>query len=224
MKPTLEYIRKKYPLFNQWYFGGKLPDVPIIMSNAATFLGKVDYTKKRTLHGIENCNFKMRFSNRYDISEDELIDIIIHEMIHLYILYFNINDSSPHGQVFRKMMNDINARFGRHITISHKAQKGSMMNEQRSMERIAKSEELKKHYICIAELSNGEKAVVQAASTRLYELNRKLPHYYDLKSIRWYGSISPFWNKYPNSITPKLYHISTDDLDRELLEMVEINL
>ena len=54
------------------------------------------------------------------MDERLLEDTIIHEMIHYHILSNQLQDTSAHGKLFRKMMDDINARFGRNVTISHK--------------------------------------------------------------------------------------------------------
>ena len=81
----------------------------------------------------------------------------------------------------------------------------------------------KRHFIGVAQLHDGNTYVLQAASTRVRILDRQLRQYYPIKSLQWYGSISPFWNKYPNCITPKLYAIDKADLEKELLNMVIIN-
>ena len=121
MKATIPYVEKRFEEFNQLMFDGQLPKLPIELSNAKTFLGLCVYKKKRTLFGTTECyDFKLRISTRIDLAEAEVEDIIIHEMIHYYIAYKGLHDTSAHGRVFRQIMNTINEKFRRHIKISHK--------------------------------------------------------------------------------------------------------
>ena len=57
-------------------------------------------------------------SNYYQLTLEEIDDVLIHEMIHYTIAYTGLKDTSPHGIVFRGMMDKINRTFDRHITIS----------------------------------------------------------------------------------------------------------
>ena len=121
MKATIPYVEKKFEEFNQLIFDGKLPKLPIELSDAKSFLGLCVYKKRRTLLGKVVCyDFKLRINTRIDLDEAEVEDIIIHEMIHYYIGYNGIVDSSAHGRVFRQLMMEINERYGRHIRVSHK--------------------------------------------------------------------------------------------------------
>lgn len=45
-------------------------------------------------------------------------------MIHYYILSRQIQDTSAHGRHFRALMCDINRKFGRNITVTHKIADG----------------------------------------------------------------------------------------------------
>ena len=124
MKATVEYIEKKFEEFNRQMFAGKLPKLSIELSNAKTFLGQCAFKKRLTVFGkVKLYDFRMRISTRFDLTEREIEDTIIHEMIHYYIGVNNLKDTSAHGQLFRQMMNSINERYGRSLTISHKVTK-----------------------------------------------------------------------------------------------------
>lgn len=62
-------------------------------------------------------------NTRIELSEDEIEDTIIHEMIHYYIGYNQLEDTSAHGAIFQQVMNAINEKYGRHLSISHKSSK-----------------------------------------------------------------------------------------------------
>ena len=141
MKATIPYVEKKFEEFNRLMFDGRLPMLPIELSDAKTFLGVCVYKKRRTLLGKTVCyDFKLRINTRIDLDEAEVEDIIIHEMIHYNIGYHRIVDTSAHGRVFRQMMKGINERFGRHIRVSHKPtaeQKEQLYGDKRRWHMVA---------------------------------------------------------------------------------------
>lgn len=122
MKPTLDYIQARFDEYNARFFDGTLPPLPIKLSNARTFLGKVTFVRRRKwLFGATtNENFVLRINTRIDLPEELVEDTILHEMIHYYIAVNQLRDTSAHGRLFRQHMKRINAEGNRHITISYK--------------------------------------------------------------------------------------------------------
>ena len=119
---TLPFLEKRFETFNTLCFDGALPPVPLRLSRAVRTLGSCTYRKKQHLfRPTENYGFSIRISTRYDLPETELEDILLHEMIHYEILVNQRRDTSAHGRLFRARMKEINERFGRHITVSHRA-------------------------------------------------------------------------------------------------------
>ena len=122
MIATIEYIQSHFDAYNARFFGGSLPPLPIKLSHARSFLGKVTFVKRRQwLFGpwiYER--FVLRINARIDMPEELLQDTILHEMIHYYIAVNQWKDTSTHGQLFRREMARINAEGGRHITISYR--------------------------------------------------------------------------------------------------------
>ncbi len=122
MVPTIPYIQSRFDEFNARFFAGALPPVPIKLSNARTFLGKLTFTKRRKwLFGEWTySNFVLRINTRFDLPEQLIEDTILHEMIHYYIAVNQLRDTSTHGRLFRQEMKRINAEGNRHITISYR--------------------------------------------------------------------------------------------------------
>lgn len=52
----------------------------------------------------------IKISTFYKMTEQQLIEILAHEMIHAYIVQQKIKDNGHHGSKFMKMMNDINKK------------------------------------------------------------------------------------------------------------------
>lgn len=122
MKPTIEYIQARFDEYNALYFNGSLPPLPIKLSNARTFLGKLCYKKQRTwfLGPYRYSDFVLRINTRMDMSEELIQDTILHEMIHYFIAINHLRDTRTHGQLFRREMKRINEAGNRHITISYR--------------------------------------------------------------------------------------------------------
>ena len=63
MVPTKEYVEHKFDEYNTLIFGGLLPPVPIVMSNAKTYLGRCTHAVRKSLLGrVKNSNFKIHIS------------------------------------------------------------------------------------------------------------------------------------------------------------------
>ncbi len=121
MIPTIPYIERKFEEFNKQMFAGELPPIPIVLSDAKTFLGKCVYKKRLGKDGkIEYYDFKLRINTRIDLPENEVEDTLIHEMIHYFIGYKRLEDASSHGPLFMHIMNTINEKYGRNITVTFK--------------------------------------------------------------------------------------------------------
>ena len=205
VSPDLPFIQRTYDNFNSLCFEGALPPIPFRLTRARSFLGKVAYKVRRGIFsGPKITDCCMRISTSFDLPEDEWEDVIIHEMIHYYILVNGIRDTSAHGVVFRKMMDDINSKYGRHITVRHRSCAAPRQEEYRA------------NLLCVTQLQDGSWGITSCAKTRVSEIHRGLPKYYRLRSLEWYGSIDPFFNRYPRSIKPRIYKITRAELDEHL--------
>ena len=118
MRASIEYVQRKFEEYNALMFGGHMPMIPIKLSDAKTFLGLCVSKVKRLSDGRkQHYDFEMRINTRIDLPENVVEDIIIHEMIHYFIGYNGLCDSSAHGTIFRSIMKTINANFNRNISI-----------------------------------------------------------------------------------------------------------
>lgn len=195
------------------FFGGQLPSIPIRISTARSYLGAVQFKKKRDLLGkVRYSDFVLCVSRRFDLPQAEVEDTILHEMIHLYIYVNGIEDTSAHGVVFRKMLADLNERSGRHITISHRSSEVTMATDVR----------VKPHLICVTTLASGERCVTVCARTRIFHIYHALRQSQMVKDMQWFYTTNPFFNRYPNSLSAKLYKISAQELEENLVKAVPL--
>jgi len=117
MIPTVAYLQQRFAEYNTQIFGGELPPIEITLTKAKRFEGKYVYGIKRGLFVQKVVGRKIVISICRDLPEREVDDTLIHEMIHYYIHHKGLKDTSPHGKIFKKMMMDINIRWGRNLTI-----------------------------------------------------------------------------------------------------------
>ena len=211
MIATVPYVEKKFEEFNQQIFSGKLPKLPIILSDAKTFLGVCVFKHRTGENGkTEYYDFKLRINTRLDLPENEIEDVIIHEMIHYFIGYNQLEDASAHGPIFSHMMNEINSKYGRHITISHKStddQKEALVDK-------------KAHYRVVAVV------VFHDGRTGIKVLPRVLPSilkYYntimknkDVLAIQLYMSNDTFFNRFPNSNALKVHFLEPEEIKKHI--------
>ena len=121
MIATLPFLEKRFETFNDTIFDGALAPIPLKLSRAVRSLGACTYKKRRRLFGkMKYSDFSIRISTKFDLPENELEDILLHEMIHYEILSNQQQDTSAHGKLFRSRMKEINERYGRHIRISYR--------------------------------------------------------------------------------------------------------
>lgn len=192
-------------------FEGELPRIPIELSDAKTFLGKCVFKKHRNAFGkTVLSDFKLRFNTRIDLSERELEDIILHEMIHYYIGYNQLDDSSAHGPLYRQIMNNINSKYGRNITVSHKSS-----NEQKEQ---LQDKRIRFHVVAVVKFHDGRTGIKV-----LPRVVRSIRYYYnqvllspEISSIDLYMSNNVFFNRYPNSSALKVHFIENETIVEQL--------
>ena len=202
MRATIDFIQQKFDEFNRQIFNGVLPAIPIKLSNAKTFQGQLAFKIRRLKNGgVERYDYTLRVSTRYDLPLAEVEDTIIHEMIHYYIFFKQLPDDSVHGSIFRSMMNDINNRHGRHITISHKS-----TPEQRE---AAVDPRPRLHVVALLTMADGREGVKVLPRVR-----QKVAAYRDgvlasneVKSVEFYLCDDPFFNRYPVSAALRLHFL-----------------
>ena len=194
MIPTLPFVQEKYDAFNKLCFGGTLPPVPIRMSRAGSYFGKVVRRVTKTRFGKPVAySYQMFISARFDYPQAEVEDTIIHEMIHYYIGVNGIKDSSAHGQIFRQMMETINQRFGRKLTISHRStpeQKELIYNTKKVW-----------HVIALVYFADGRKGlkVLPRIRQRIEAYRTAMLRDKRFSRIEFFMSNDPYFNRFPNS-------------------------
>ena len=211
MIPTIEYVQQKFREFNVTMFDGRLPEPPISITNAKTYLGVCAFRKHRKWHGrLEYSDFIIRISRRFDLPQNEIDDTIIHEMIHYWIGLFSPADMPGHSAMFRSMMADINTRYGRHISVSHR-----LTPDQQEQATDNRS---KKHIVARVVLKDGRTGikVIPCMERHIRRYRRGMMASGKVSSIEFYQTTDPFFNRFPSSSAFTVYFPDPDAISAHL--------
>jgi len=209
--PTIEYVQQKFREFNVTMFDGKLPEPPISVTNAKTYFGVCAFRKHRKWNGrLEYSDFKIRISRRFDLPQDEIDDTIIHEMIHYWIGLFSPADMPGHSALFRRMMADINARYNRHISVSHRL---SAEQQEQAIDKRPK-----KHVVARVVLKDGRTGikVIPCMERHIRRYRRGMMASGKVSSIEFFKTTDPFFNRFPSSSAFTVYFPDPDVLAQHL--------
>lgn len=216
---TADYIRQRFDAFNAQIFGGKLPPIPIVMSNAKTFAGQCCYRSRRTLLGkTENYDFRLKISRRVEMADDELDDIVIHEMIHYYIGYFQLKDTSSHGPLFRRMMDEINKRYGRHVSIRHDLTRQQTLQAAESVRRW--------HVVAVLSFADGRKGVkvLPCVAQSILKYRSAVLRADGVTGVELYMTDNTFFNRYPCSSALKVHFLDGDTIVANLADSYYVSV
>ena len=202
MTANEEFVRDTFVRFNAELFKSELPMPRIRLSRASSFLGKLQYKVQRRGFGRKPTysDYALIFSTLYDLPQSEWEDVVIHEMIHYMLMLRGIEDSSAHGTHFKSTMNEINSRYGRHITISHK---GRAVNPN------------KLHYVGICELGeekNDKIGLIVCSKAMAPRLSALIPKAFKVSKIDWYVTRHPYFSRYPHLRSVKMYLVPRSEI------------
>jgi len=206
MIPSIEYLEQHYKSYNDLYFDGTLPDVKFKLVKAHSFLGKTQFKRAGGLFSRGYCDYQIKMSTSFDLEENELQDVLIHEMIHCYLTSKGIDIGHPHGDNFKRIMNDINSRYGRNIRTRYKSKDGmgSPRNQRKS------------HIICISTMNNGEEGITVMSPGCKDKILASLPKRYRLTKQELFVTSDPFFNRYPLSRKAVIYKIEREVIEKRL--------
>lgn len=208
MRADIHFVKNKIREFNEKFFDSQLPELPVRLNDAGRALGMFVHPKRypdSALRGKGECWIEI--STRYDMPENEVEDIILHEMIHYFLWYGRATESSPHGPMFYSLMNAFNMIYKRHITVRH----------EHTEESLASDGKLKNHYLCITYWEDGNRYITDCTRARIFEINELFSKSPRVKKVEWYWSSDPFFNRYPASRTAKAYGIEQEDFEKYVL-------
>lgn len=144
----LSEIRNQFDKWNETIFNNELPVPAFELMQTKSLLGQF---KWRKIAG-DKMGYTIRISVFYDRPLDAYIDTIVHEMLHYYIKYKGIKDTSSHGRVWKRMAAEISNKYNLTITRTNPAGGGvsNAVIEKREKKKVSKYE-----YVFVCKMNDG---------------------------------------------------------------------
>lgn len=214
MDITIDYLERKFDEFNNQIFKGELPKIPLKISDVKGFIGLCSYKTKfgDDRNTLVPYDFSISINSRLDLPENEIEDTIIHEMIHYYVGYKQLEDASAHGPLFKTMMNLINEQFGRHITISHKCTDDE---EEQSIDTSRRW-----HIIACVEQADGKFGVkvLPRIIEKIIAFNNKVMASGKVSKIELFMTDEPYFNRFPTSAAAYVTFVDKEEISKYLTD------
>lgn len=98
---------------NHNYFNDELPFPNAVIRHSYRTFGyfRCELDKNNNI-----LNPTIEMSDNYEYTEAQFRDILIHEMIHYYLVFTKKDIKCRHGKEFKRMAEDFNIRYGLNIT------------------------------------------------------------------------------------------------------------
>ena len=138
-------------------------------------------------------------------------DTVIHEMIHYFIMLHGLQDSSPHGMIFKAIMRQINTVHGRNLSVSHR-----VTHEQKAQAKTAAKPTW--HVIAVITLRSGVSGVkvLPRVIPKILDFYKKVSAVRDVREVRLFLHDNPYFNRYPTSTALRYHELPPDEIEREL--------
>lgn len=203
MRPTADFLENRFGDFNQTFFGGTLPPIPILLSDVKSYAGM--YVHRRRTSCVTR---QIKINVRMDLPCEVYEDTLLHEMIHYAIDLSGKPDDAPHGTLFMQMMERINKEGGRHISVSHHLPRGTTDHIDR-----------RPRWHIVAVLTTAQGPMVKV----LPRIAQRIQRYYDaviespdISEIRLFSTRNPYFNRFPVSGAFTAYVVDEGKLMSEL--------
>jgi len=211
MKATIAYVEKKFEELNGQIFAGRLLKFPIDLSDVSSALGQCVCQERLMPDDTkEYSDFRMKINSRIGLPENLVEDVIIHEMIHNFILLNGLHDTALHGEIFMAIMRSINGHFGRHITVAH--------NSTTDEREQAISTKRTWHVIADIHFKKGDRGVkvLPRSVPKIIAYNEAVQKHPDVNYVDFYLYDNPFFSRYPTSTAFRIHEIDSDVMVKNL--------
>lgn len=193
MRVEINQLKDWFACFNVEYFNGELPGPAFAVGLSRTRLGSLSWRYKRVLLSRHPYGYVIRISNYYDLDELQFKSVLLHEMIHLYIVSKGLKDTSPHGVLFRKFMNAINGD-GWRISVSAKME---------GVSRVSLVANKRQRIVLAVRMSDGRCLLSVVSPRYVKKIDSTLRRSSCVSYSSWYVSSDGYFTDFPVVRTPK---------------------
>ena len=113
MRISKSVLEKKFVECNQKYF-----DCSLVMPKLSTYTGETSMGLFSVREGRRIIDMKISIARNFNLTDEELRDLLIHEMIHEYV--YLESGKVAHNRMFKNKMTELNKKYGLDIRINSK--------------------------------------------------------------------------------------------------------
>lgn len=183
------WMKTYFMRFNTQYFDGVLPLPRLRAGRSRTQLGTMSCKRKTSWGRTKLYDFTISLSNYYDQTEHQFQSVLLHEMIHLSIAVSGVKDTSPHGVVFRGLMQRLN-RDGWDIQI--------MTKTRDYTKAYTGTATVIAQYIVLAlEMNDGKRFLSSVNPKFAHDINRQLKMVPQISHFAWFTTSDRWFEAMP---------------------------
>jgi len=193
MTITINEIKEQFNKWNKTIFNDELPVPSFELMQTKSLLGQFKWQRI----GYVGVGYTIRISTFFDRPFESYVNTIVHEMLHYYIKYKDIKDTSSHGREWKRMAAEINRKHGLNIKRTNPA--GGGVSEAVLEKKANKNKKFEYAFVC--KMKNGFYAAAVAPIGSLHKLN---PRFKTWNAVEDYKVVKAPWSQ-----TYKLRHLRT---------------
>ena len=178
---TIKEIKEQFDIWNKKAFNGELPTPQFELMQTKRMLGQFCPRKV-----MGQYTYKIRISVFYDRPFEFYVDTIVHEMLHFYINFKEIKDTSSHGKIWKQKAAEISNKYGLNITRTSSPGGGvsDAVIEKQSNKKVRKFE-----YVFVCKIKGRYGAIV-VPSTKVHKF---VPMFNNWKAIESFKVVKAPW-------------------------------
>lgn len=210
------WMKTNFMRFNTQYFDGVLPLPRLRAGRSRTQLGTMSCKRKTSWGRTKLYDFTISLSNYYDQTEHQFQSVLLHEMIHLSIAVSGVKDTSPHGVVFRGLMQRLN-RDGWDIQI--------MTKTRDYTKAYTGSATVIAQYIVLAlEMNDGKRFLSSVNPKFVRDINQQLRTIPQISHYAWFTTSDRWFETMPKVRSLRGRRVTADVFQAKTQAMKPINV
>lgn len=210
------WMKTNFMRFNTQYFDGVLPLPRLRAGRSRTQLGTMSCKRKTSWGRTKLYDFTISLSNYYDQTEHQFQSVLLHEMIHLSIAVSGVKDTSPHGIVFRGLMQRLN-RDGWDIQI--------MTKTRDYTKAYTGTATVIAQYIVLAlEMNDGKRFLSSVNPKFVRDINQQLRTIPQISHYAWFTTSDRWFETMPKVRSLRGRRVTVDVFQAKTQAMKPINV
>ena len=210
------WMKTNFMRFNTQYFDGVLPLPRLRAGRSRTQLGTMSCKRKTSWGRTKLYDFTIGLSNYYDQTEHQFQSVLLHEMIHLSIAVSGVKDTSPHGIVFRGLMQRLN-RDGWDIQI--------MTKTRDYTKAYTGTATVIAQYIVLAlEMNDGKRFLSSVNPKFVRDINQQLRTIPQISHYAWFTTSDRWFETMPKVRSLRGRRVTVDVFQAKTQAMKPINV